>query len=119
MEDVGPRRLAPKEVWPWRTPVLTPGRKYLVSSSRRTLAQTAESDFQLNHVLKEVETGGRPELEGGRWLRRAKDLTPPTEEREEARTLRPRRIITHLGSSSFASSPLHYDIISRADFPLT
>jgi len=23
-----------------------------------------------------VETGGRPEMEGGRWLRRAKDLTP-------------------------------------------
>ena len=44
-----------------------PDWKYLVSSSRRTLAQTtADSDFQLNHVLKEVETGGRPELEGGR-----------------------------------------------------
>jgi hypothetical protein len=84
----------------WRTPVLTPGRKYLVSSSRRTLAQKAESDFQLNHVLKEVETGGRPELEEGRWLRRAKDLTPRTDERKEARTLRPRRIISILHTSN-------------------
>jgi hypothetical protein len=56
LEDWGPR---------------APGRRYLVSR----LWHRRRSDFQLNHVLTEVETGGRPELEGGRWLKRTKDLT--------------------------------------------
>ena len=69
-----------------------------VPSSRKTLPQKASSDFYPNHVHTVVETGGRPGMEGGLWSKARASGLPLDSTRKEARTLRPKRIITYLGS---------------------